>query len=90
MYQERGFIQLIIILALIVIIISLLGISLRAVFSNSTLQENFGFIGDWLVWLWGDYLSQPFRFIYNTLIKPIGERLINALRNINFSAPFGE
>lgn len=88
MHQKQGFIQLIIILVLIVIIMSLLGISLRAVFSNSTLQENFGFIGQRLNWFWDNYLSQPFRFIYNTLIKPIGERLINALRNINLTAPF--
>ena len=87
-HQHRGFVQLIIILILVVIIISLLGISLRAVFSNSTLQENFGFVGKWLKWLWNNYLSQPFRFIYNAFIKPVGERFLNAIRNINFSAPF--
>lgn len=88
MRQKQGFVQLIIILVLIVIIMSLLGVSLRAVFSNSTLQENFGFIGQWLDWLWNNYLSRPFRSIYETLIRPIGERFINALRNINFTAPF--
>ena len=78
-HQRRGFVQLIIILVLIVIIISLLGISLRAVFSNSTLQENFGFMGEWLDLLWDNYLSRPFRFIYDTFVRPIGERFINAL-----------
>ena len=87
-HQRCGFVQLIVILVLIVIIISLLGISLRAVFSNSTLQENFGFMGEWLDWLWDNYLSQPFRFVYGTFIKPVWERFINTLRNINFAAPF--
>ncbi|OGZ30071.1 MAG: hypothetical protein A2931_03775 [Candidatus Niyogibacteria bacterium RIFCSPLOWO2_01_FULL_45_48] len=45
MDKNRGFIQLIVIFLLLVVILSLLGVSLSALFQNKTLQENFSFIG---------------------------------------------
>ena len=44
--KNRGFIQLIVIFLLLVVILSLLGVSLSALFQNKTLQENFSFIGN--------------------------------------------
>lgn len=56
---QGGFIQLIIILALLVVILSLLGVSLSALFGNETLQGNFSFIWDGLKILWDRWLAAP-------------------------------
>ncbi len=45
MKKNGGFIQLIVIFLLLVVILSLLGVSLSSLFQNKTLQENFSFIG---------------------------------------------
>ena len=44
-YNQKGFLQLIVILVLLVVILSLLGVSLSTLFENKTLQENFSFVG---------------------------------------------
>ena len=85
--DNRGFIQLIVILVLIVIILSLLGISLRALFANPTLQDNFGFVGTWTSAICNSYLAAPFRILYTYFLKPVGERFLHALQNINFDIP---
>lgn len=71
MAPKQGFIQIIIIAVLLVIILSLLGVSLSALFSNPVLKDNFGFLGKWMAVLWGGYLSVPFSYvqtIWNTLV----------------------
>lgn len=91
MYRSKGFIQLVIIVILIIVILSLLGISLRTVFLNTTLQENFGFMGEWLKNLWNNYLAIPFRFlyefVYHSMVRPFWERFVAAIRDINFDIP---
>jgi len=88
--QQKGFVQLIIIVALLVIILSLLGVSLRALFANELLKENFGFIGEWLRWFWNGYLGMPFRLFYEGFVKPFWERFLDALRNgVSFERPTG-
>ena len=46
--QNKGIIQLLIIIVLSVIILSLLGVSLRALFTDQTLKENFVFLWNFL------------------------------------------
>lgn len=79
---NSGFIQIIIILALLVIILSLLGVSLSALFQNPVLQDNFGFIGNWASWLWSNYLSNAFWYIYEIFKELIWEPSLNILRGI--------
>ncbi len=56
MPRTQGIVQLIIIVALSVIILSLLGVSLRALFTDQTLKENFIFVWDFLRHAWGIYV----------------------------------
>lgn len=62
---NRGFIQLLIILVLVVIILSLLGVSLSSLFQNKTLQENFGFIGDTIRHAWSSWAGQASQTIWD-------------------------
>lgn len=87
MQQQKGFIQFILIIVLVIIILSLLGVSLRGLFSNTTLQDNFGVVGEWLSKIWHSTLITPVRYVYENLIIPIWDRFVDALRNFSFSQP---
>lgn len=69
MKNDKGFMQIIIIIALIIVIISLLGISLREVYSklsaNPAVGENFKFVKDWIVGGYNAYLSEPLGKLFN-------------------------
>ena len=65
MANNRGFIQLIVILALVVVILSLLGVSLSNLFQNPTLKDNFSFIGNALNNLWSSWFGQTVGVVWN-------------------------
>ncbi|MEK7503120.1 MAG: hypothetical protein AAB556_01595 [Patescibacteria group bacterium] len=80
--MKNGFIQIIIILALLVIILSLLGVSLSALFSNPILQDNFSFIKDWGRLLWNSYLGAPARYIYKLFLEIAWNPSLEILRGV--------
>jgi hypothetical protein len=53
--RNEGFIQSIIILVLLLVIVSLLGVSLTSVFNDKTLQENFRFVSEGISIFWNSY-----------------------------------
>ncbi len=85
--QQKGFIHIIVIAILLIIIVSLLGVSLRSVFSNTVLQENFRAVGDWLSWLWNSPILAPLRYFFNLFLIPVWDRFLDALRHINLNQP---
>jgi len=54
--MNKGIIQLIIIIVLSIVILSLLGVSLRTLFTDQTLLENFKFAWEFLKHAWGTYV----------------------------------
>ncbi|OGF49737.1 hypothetical protein A3G55_03230 [Candidatus Giovannonibacteria bacterium RIFCSPLOWO2_12_FULL_44_25] len=80
--RNKGFIQIIIIGALLVIILSLLGVSLSSLFSNPILKENFGFLGKWLAKLWNSYLSAPFQYLWSIWVDLIWEPFLDILKGL--------
>jgi hypothetical protein len=77
MQQQGGFIQLIIIIALLLIILSLLGVSLRSVFSDSLLQDNFGVVGKWISDVWVNYLETPATFLFDLFVEKVWDPIFN-------------
>lgn len=69
--QENGFIQLVIIFLLLIVIISLLGVSLSSLIQNETLKENFGIVGGWVEWVWNNILKGPAQALWNIFITYI-------------------
>jgi cell shape-determining protein MreC len=60
MQTNTGLIQFIIIIILSVIILSLLGVSLRSLFTDQTLLENFRFLWDFIKHIWYTYITPYF------------------------------
>ena len=86
MNNKSGFIQLIVILALVVIILSLLGVSLSALFQNPVLKENFSFIGDALGAIWSSWLGRTafaaWDFAWNFFTDLVWQPFLNAMNAI--------
>jgi hypothetical protein len=67
--QKGGtLIQLVVWIVIIVLILSLLGVSIQTdIFSNSFVQENFGFIFNWFGSVWDSYLSNPITYLWGDI-----------------------
>lgn len=53
--MNKGFFQLIVIFLLIVVIMSLLGISLSKLTENPALKENLSFLWNWIGFIWNNF-----------------------------------
>lgn len=82
MVHNQGFIQIIIILTLLIIILSLLGVSLGVLFQNPILKDNFGFIGNKVIYVWNNYLKTPFLYFYEIFIELIWKPSLSTLRGV--------
>ncbi len=63
--SDGGFIQLIVILILILVVLSLLGVNLSAVFQNRLLRDNFSIAWKGVIYLWDNYISYPAAVVWN-------------------------
>ena len=80
--MERGFIQIIIILLLFVVVLSLLGVSLRSMTGNPLVRTNFGYVWETGQWLWDSYLSYPARFLWKVFVDLIWEAFIENMQRL--------
>ncbi|KKT42362.1 MAG: hypothetical protein UW30_C0001G0087 [Candidatus Giovannonibacteria bacterium GW2011_GWA2_44_13b] len=83
MSNQRGFVQIIIIIVLLVVILSLLGVSLSSLFSNPILKDNFGFIGDWLSNIWNNYLATSAHYFWNIIKEVIWTPFVETMRGLS-------
>ena len=81
--RNKGFIQIIIIAVLLVIILSLLGVSLNALFSNTVLRDNFGFLGRWIADIWNAYLGAVFNYLWNIWVTVFWQAFLDAMKGLN-------
>lgn len=82
MENKRGFIQILIILVLLIVIISLLGVSLGELFSNKTLKDNFSYVFRGINFVWENYLLAPVKIIFGTFKDLLWEPLAETLKKI--------
>lgn len=81
--QKQGFIQIIIIAVLLVIILSLLGVSLNSLFSNLVLRDNFGFLGTWLANIWNNYFSSIFNYFWGLWINLFWQPFLDTIKGLS-------
>ena len=83
MKKQGGFIQLLIILALLIIIVSLLGVNLKKdVADNPEVQGNFSYITNTSQWLWNNYLHDPVRIAFNLWVDILWKPFLSAMDKI--------
>jgi hypothetical protein len=72
---NRGFIKLIILIVVILLIISYFGINLKGVVDSSTFQSNWGYVKEFIVYIWNHFLSGIFIFIWDTILVPLLKKI---------------
>lgn len=82
MEKQQGIIQLIIILVLFIVILSLLGVSLSAVFQNKTLRGNFAFVWNAIEFVWQHWLKGPAEIVWSFIAEFFWGPFLDAMRTI--------
>lgn len=82
MQNQQGFFQLIVIFILIVVVLSLLGVSLANLTGNPILRDNFSFLWKWTTWFWNGFMEKPAKFAVRTFIDFIWEPLVKVMRDV--------
>ena len=82
MKKERGFVQLLVILILIVIIMSLLGVSLGDIPEKNTLKENFGYLGDGVTYAWNKFIYPYSGIVWEKSREYIWEPILTVAEKI--------
>ncbi|OGF82247.1 hypothetical protein A3B18_03845 [Candidatus Giovannonibacteria bacterium RIFCSPLOWO2_01_FULL_46_13] len=82
MKNNRGFVQLLVILVLVVIIISLLGVSLGDIPEKNTLKENFGYVWDGIEYVWENFIYPYAGTIWEKAREYIWEPILRTANKI--------
>ena len=69
--MNRGFVEVILAVIILIIILSLFGVSLAKIFDNQMVKDNFGFIWSWARPLWN--------WLYENFYIPVREVISNIL-----------
>lgn len=80
--MQKGFVQLLIILALLIIVISLLGISLSDVAQNPQVKGNFSFVYSASQWLWDNYLHDPVNIAFRVWVDVLWKPFVSAMQKV--------
>ncbi len=65
--QQKGIVQLLVIIVLFVIILSLLGVSISSLINDKTLRENFALLWKGVTWIWDQYLAEQVKTIWHLI-----------------------
>ncbi|MCH7883142.1 hypothetical protein IIA95_01875 [Patescibacteria group bacterium] len=83
---HQGFVQFIVIFVLLLVILSLLGVSLSSLLQNKTLKENFSFVFNFLRLAWEKWLAGPvlatWDFTLRIMTEFVGEPILKVLERI--------
>ena len=80
--MERGFFQLIVIFLLIVVILSLLGVSLSNLTGNPILQDNLSFLWNWTIFVWDRILEKPAKFAWRVWVDLLWEPFVETMQKV--------
>lgn len=65
MNRQSGFIRTILIIVILIILLSIFKVSLKNVFDNQFVKDNFSFVWDSITYVWDKFLGKPIMYAYN-------------------------
>jgi hypothetical protein len=74
--SNRGFIQFIILIIIVIAVLSYFGINIQNAFNSPTAQSNFGFVGNWVQYAWNNWLATPVTWVWDNVVVGILWNLI--------------
>jgi len=84
---NRGFINMIILLIIVLLVLSYFGYNLRSIINSPNTQDNFSYVGGSIVDIWNNYLKVPATYAYNLFIDLIWNPAITNLTAIKNNQP---
>ena len=85
--NNQGIIKLIILFIIAVIVLGFFGISLKAVFSKETVQENLIVVWEAARYVWTNYLAAPARYLWNIFYNLLWRSFIENAERIRGGKP---
>ena len=76
--SKRGFIGIIVLIVIAILLLSYLGFDLKKIFNSPAVKNNFLYVWGIIKTIWNDYLSAPWKFIWNEAFKPLFELMWKA------------
>lgn len=70
---KRGFVGIFALIVISILLLSYLGFDLKKIFSSEAVKSNFAFAWEMIQYVWNNFLSKPFTFIWGEAIKPLAE-----------------
>jgi len=65
MNTQSGFIRTILIVVILIIVLSIFRVSLKSIFDNQFVKDNFSFVWTGITYVWDNFLGQPVMYVYN-------------------------
>ncbi|MEK7152083.1 MAG: hypothetical protein AAB523_01125 [Patescibacteria group bacterium] len=86
--KQGGFIKLLVLFVILIVIISYLGIDLRAIVQSPETQGNLGYVWGLVVTVWDNYLERPVLYFWNNIfINLLWESFVNNMERIKNGVP---
>ena len=87
--KQGGFIKLLVLFVILIVIISYLGIDLRAIVQSPETQGNLGYVWGLVVTVWDNYLERPVLYFWNNIfINLLWESFVNNMERIKNGGSF--
>lgn len=67
--KQGGFIRGIILIIILIGVLSYFHVSIRTIVESDAFKENFGYVWNWVVFVWNTYLASPANYLWNIFIN---------------------
>ena len=75
-------IKWIIIFIILILVVSYFGVNIQSVVNSPAGQSNFSYVSNGAVYVWNNYLSAPFNYIWNTVGATLWNAFTQGIQNI--------
>lgn len=69
--HQGGLIKTIVLIVIAILVVSYLGINLRALVTSPTTSDNFGYVKEATLYVWNNWLKKPADYLWNKLFIPL-------------------
>lgn len=78
---ERGLIKIILIIVIALLVVSYLGVNLRALVNSPTTQDNISYVWNGTIYIWDHFLKVPVTYLWNLFIEFVWKAALNSIKD---------
>ncbi len=81
MQTQRGFLQLVVIIVIVLIVVGYFGLNIREILSSPTVQDNLSYGWALAKNIWQNYLAGPATWVYEHILKFLWQLFLDGVGN---------